>query len=63
MKTQIHSLDNTPKGEIELADTVFGLEPRVDLIQRVTVWQLAKRRAGTHSMLTRAEVDRSHKKV
>lgn len=63
MKTQIFSLDNAPKGEIELAEAVFGLEPRADLIQRVTVWQLAKRRAGTHSMLTRAEVDRSHKKV
>jgi large subunit ribosomal protein L4 len=63
MKTQILSLDNQPTGEIELADAIFGLEPRVDLIQRVTIWQLAKRRAGTHAMLTRGEVNRSHKKV
>jgi large subunit ribosomal protein L4 len=63
MKTQILSLDNVASGEIELSDTVFGLEPRVDLIQRVTVWQLAKRRAGTHAILTRGLVNRSHKKV
>ena len=41
-------------GEIELNDSIFGLEPRADLIQRVVVWQLAKRRAGTHKILTRA---------
>lgn len=63
MKTQILTLDNTKSGEIELADAIFGLEPRADLIQRVIVWQLAKRRAGTHAMLTRGEVNRSHKKV
>lgn len=63
MKTQILSLENQSVGEIELSDSVFGLEPRADLIQRVTVWQLAKRRAGTHAMLTRGEVNRSHKKV
>lgn len=63
MKTQILSLENKSVGEIELSDSIFALEPRIDLIQRVTVWQLAKRRAGTHAMLTRGEVNRSHKKV
>lgn len=63
MKTQVLSLDNQAVGEIELSDSIFGLEPRIDLIQRVTIWQLAKRRAGTHAMLTRGEVNRSHKKV
>lgn len=63
MKTQVVTLDNKASGDIELSDAVFGLEPRADLIQRVTVWQLAKRRAGTHAILTRGEVNRSHKKV
>lgn len=63
MKTQVVSLDNASVGEIELSDSIFGLESRADLIQRVIVWQLAKRRAGTHAMLTRGEVNRSHKKV
>jgi large subunit ribosomal protein L4 len=63
MKTTILSLDAKANGEIELKDEIFGLEPRADLIQRVVVWQLAKRRAGTHAILTRGFVHRSHKKV
>src|ERR1700741_2750922 len=62
MKTKILSLDNKPAGEVELSDAIFGLEPRPDLIQRVVVWQLAKRRGGNHKILTRAEVNRTKKK-
>ncbi len=63
MKTKILNLDSTDAGEIELNDSIFGLEPRKDLIQRVIVWQLAKRRAGTHKVLTRGEINRTKKKV
>jgi large subunit ribosomal protein L4 len=63
MKTTVLKLDNTPGGEIDLSDAIFNLEPRADLIQRVVVWQLAKRRAGTHKVLTRSEVNRSKKKL
>ena len=59
MKTKVFNLDNKSSGEVELKDDIFGLEPRADLIQRVVVWQLAKRRAGTHKILTRAEVNRT----
>ena len=59
MKTKILNLDNKAAGDVELNDAIFGLEPRADLIQRVVVWQLAKRRAGTHKILTRAEVNRT----
>ena len=62
MKTKILNLDNKAAGDVELNDAIFGLDPRQDLIQRVVVWQLAKRRAGTHKILTRAEVDRTKKK-
>ncbi len=62
MKTKILNLDNKAAGDVELNDAIFGLEPRADLIQRVVVWQLAKRRAGTHKVLTRAEIDRTKKK-
>jgi len=62
MKTKVLNLDNKAAGDVELNDAIFGLEPRADLIQRVVVWQLAKRRAGTHKILTRAEVDRTKKK-
>ncbi len=63
MKTKVLNLENKPAGEIELKDEIFGLEPRVDLIQRVVVWQLAKRRAGTHRVLTRGEINRTKKKL
>ena len=63
MKTKVLNLDNKASGEVELKDEIFGLEPRADLIQRVVVWQLAKRRAGTHKILTRAEVNRTKKKT
>jgi len=63
MKTKVLNLDNKSAGEVELKDDIFGLEPRADLIQRVIVWQLAKRRAGQHKVLTRAEINRTKKKV
>jgi large subunit ribosomal protein L4 len=63
VKTKVLNLDNKSAGEIDLKDEIFGLEPRADLIQRVVVWQLAKRRAGTHKVLTRGEINRTKKKV
>ncbi|HEY2444559.1 MAG TPA: 50S ribosomal protein L4 [Rhizomicrobium sp.] len=63
MKAQVLNLDADSTSEIELKDSIFGLEPRADLIQRVVVWQLAKRRAGTHKVLTRGEINRTKKKV
>ena len=62
MKTKVLNLDNKAAGDVELSDAIFGLEPRADLIQRVVVWQLAKRRAGTHKVLTRGEINRTKKK-
>ena len=63
MKTKVLNLDNKAAGDVELNDAIFGLEPRADLIQRVVVWQLAKRRAGQHKILTRGEVNRTKKKI
>src|SRR5215469_15911491 len=50
-------------GWITVPDAIFGLEPRPDLIQRCIVWQLAKRRAGTHAVKNRAEIHRTGKKM
>jgi large subunit ribosomal protein L4 len=63
MKAKVLTLDSGDAGEIDLKDEIFGLEPREDLIHRVVVWQLAKRRAGTHKTLTRGEINRTTKKV
>jgi large subunit ribosomal protein L4 len=63
MKTKVLNLDAADAGEVELKDDIFGLEPRADLIQRVVVWQLAKRRSGTHQILTRGEINRTKHRV
>jgi large subunit ribosomal protein L4 len=54
------------KGEkvdsIELDDSIFNADIRESLVQRVVVWQLAKRRSGSASTKTRAEVSGGGKK-
>jgi large subunit ribosomal protein L4 len=57
------SLDGAAAGSVELSDTIFGLDPRADLIARMVRYQLAKRRAGTHKTLGRAEIWRTGKKM
>ncbi len=63
MELGITTLDGEEKGSISLSDGIFGLEPREDLIHRCIVWQLAKRRAGTHKVKNRAEIHRTGKKM
>jgi large subunit ribosomal protein L4 len=63
VKIDITSFDGQTAGSIELADEVFGLEPREDLIFRMIRWQLAKRRAGTHAVKNRADIARTGKKM
>lgn len=48
IKIKVVDLDNKAAGEIDLAEEVFGVEVRKDILSRVVNWQLAKRRAGTH---------------
>jgi large subunit ribosomal protein L4 len=63
MQAEVKTLDNTTAGQIELADAIFGLAPRADILHRVVTWQLAKRRAGTHKVKQRAEITGSTKKI
>ena len=63
MKYDMTSIDGSAAGSLELSDDVFGLEPRADLIARMVRWQLAKRQAGTHKTLGRAEIHRTGKKM
>ena len=56
MKIDVKTIDNKAAGDITLADAVFGVAPRTDIVARVVKWQLAKRRAGTHKVKSRAEV-------
>src|SRR3984893_8879229 len=63
MKFDMTSIDGSAAGSLELSDDVFGLEPRADLIARMVRWQLAKRQAGTHKTLGRADINRTGKKM
>ena len=63
MKHEVTSLDAKKSGDIELDESIFGVEVRKDLLARVVNWQLAKRRAGTHKTKTRSEVSGSTKKA
>ncbi|PHQ69737.1 MAG: 50S ribosomal protein L4 [Sneathiella sp.] len=56
MKVNVINLENKKAGDIELADEVFGLAPRADLLQRMVKYQLAARRSGTHKTKGVAEV-------
>ena len=62
MKLAVKSLDNTEVGDIELADEVFGLPVRSDILARVVNWQLAKRRAGTHKTKGISDISGTTKK-
>ena len=63
MKLDIQSFGGDASGSVELADAIYGLDPRSDLLQRMVRWQLAKRRAGTHAVKNRAEIWRTGKKI
>jgi large subunit ribosomal protein L4 len=63
MELKVMSFDGKASGSVQLSDAIFGLEPRADIIQRCVVWQLAKRRAGTHKVKNRAEIWRTGKKM
>jgi large subunit ribosomal protein L4 len=63
MKASVTTLDATTAGEVELADAIFGLEPRPDLIHRMVRYQLLKRMAGTHHAQDRSEVTVTGKKM
>ena len=63
MKADVKTLDAGSAGDIELSDTIYGLEPRQDILQRMVRYQLAKRQAGTHAAQDRSEVSVTGKKM
>jgi len=63
VKVKVQKLDGTAgKGDIELNDDVFGLEPRADILHRVVTWQLEKRRGTARPTRERSDVARTGKK-
>ena len=63
MKVKVLNLDGSAaKGDVELNDDVFGLEPRADILHRVVTWQLENRRGIARATRERSEVARTGKK-
>ena len=62
MKLDVTSLENASAGEIELADAVFGVPVRADILHRMVRWQLAKRRQGTHKAKGISDISGTTKK-
>lgn len=66
MKVKVQKIDGSAVSgngsEVELADDVFGVEPRADILHRVVTWQLENRRATARPTRERADVARTGKK-
>ena len=63
MKVKVLNLDGSAaKGDVELNDDVFGIEPRADILHRVVTWQLENRRGIARATRERSEVARTGKK-
>lgn len=63
MDMKITTLEGKEAGSVSLSDAIFGLEPRIDIIQRCVNWQLARRQRGTHKTKDRSEIWRTGKKM
>jgi large subunit ribosomal protein L4 len=62
VKVKVQTLDAKDKGDIDLNDDVFGVEPRADILHRVVTWQLEKRRGTARGARERSDVARTGKK-
>ena len=63
MKVKVLKIDGSAgKGDIELNDAVFGVEPRADILHRVVTWQLENRRGIARATRERSDVARTGKK-
>ena len=63
MKVKLLNIDGSAaKGDIELSDAVFGIEPRADILHRVVTWQLENRRGTARGARERSDVARTGKK-
>tara|TARA_B100000941_G_scaffold225697_1_gene168015 strand:- start:2006 stop:2629 length:624 start_codon:yes stop_codon:yes gene_type:complete len=63
MKINVIDISSKASGTTNLSDAIFGLEPRKDILHRTVVYQLAKKRAGTHKVKNRAEITATTKKM
>src|SRR5271170_7687907 len=62
MKLDVVNLDAKTVGSVELADEIFGVAVRRDILARMVNYQLAKRRSGNHKTKQIWEVSGTTKK-
>lgn len=55
-KVAVYNMSGAQVGEIELSDSVFGIEPNKHVLHDAVVMQLASMRQGTHKVKGRSEV-------
>jgi large subunit ribosomal protein L4 len=58
----VHNQSGASVGTMSLDDHWFGIAPNIPLMHQVVTAQLAARRSGTQSTLTRAQISRTSKK-
>ena len=63
MDIKVTTLDGKASGKVSVSESVFGLEPRQDILHRMVRYQLAKRRAGTHDVKNRSEINATTRKM
>ena len=61
-KVDVYDIKGKKVSDIDLADSVFGIEPNENIVHAVLVNYLANQRQGTQSTKTRAEVSGGGKK-
>ena len=55
-KVALFNQDGTEAGDLELNESVFGIEPNNHVIHEVVIMQRAAKRQGTHAVKNRSEV-------
>ena len=61
-KIDVYDMKGKKVSDVELADSIFGIEPNKEIVHSVLVNYLANQRQGTQSTKTRAEVSGGGKK-
>jgi len=62
VKVSVKDMSGKEVESLELNPAVFGIVPMASLVHQTVRWQRAKRRAGTHSVLTRSNMKGGGKK-
>ncbi len=62
MKEKVNNLDNKPLKEIELDKSIFSIDIKEEIVQRMVRYQLAKKRSGNHKTKGISEISGTTKK-